>query len=687
MKRFKALTVAAPLALLASLPALAQQAPAPAETATPAAAPATGELGLPEVDDSVNPCTNFYQYVCGPWKKHNPIPADQARWGSFNQLNEKNQIILRTALEQAGAQPAPATQRIGDFYAACMDEAAADAKGVQPLQPTLDRIKALTDLKQLPALLAALHADGVDAFFGFGAQPDLKNVTINIAGLDQGGIGLPDRDFYFRPGAKFDDIRAAYMAHIAHVFQLLGDDEAAAGAKARTVMTVETALAKASLPLADRNDPQKIYHKKPTADLARLAPAFDWAAYFKASGAPAFTSLNIGVPDFMAAVGTLLKTTSLDDVKTYLVWQTAHAASPWLSKPFVDERFAFYGKTLHGTDQLTPRWKRCVAATDTALGEDLGQSFVKTAFGTEQKAKTLAMVKTIEAAFSVEIDQLPWMTPATRKKAHEKLEAITNKIGYPDKWRDYSSLTIKRDDLLGNVAAASRFETARQLAKIGQPHDRSEWLMSPPTVNAYYDPTQNDINFPAGILQPPFYFAGADDAINYGAIGAVIGHEMTHGFDDQGRQFDKDGNLKDWWSKADAKKFEERAQCVVDEYNGFVAIDDVHLNGKASLGENLADNGGHAIAFNALLKSLADKTTTAAPGRFTPAQKFFLGYGQVWCSNERDEEKRTRAMTDVHALPEYRVNGVVSNNPEFAKAFNCKPDDAMVRGAKACKVW
>ncbi|MDE1147400.1 MAG: M13 family metallopeptidase [Azospirillaceae bacterium] len=669
---------AAPIALATALLALPQIAQA--ETAKPAAEP------LPQVDESVDPCQNFYMYACGPWKKANPIPADQSRWGSFNALHERNQTILKTALEDVIAHPNADNQRVGNYYAACMDERAADAKGAAPIQPLLDQVKALTSKDQLPALTAALHADGVDVFFGFGAQTDFEDARQDIAVVAQGGVAMSNRDYYIREGAKFDDIRQAYVAHVSHTFQLLGDAPAVADAKAKVVMGLETALAKASLSLADLNDPQQTNHKEKVGTLSTLVPGFDWAAYFTATKAPAFATLNVQEPDFFKALQGVLAGASLDDVKTYLSWAVAHTYSSRLSQAFVDERFNFFSKKLRGTEQNLPRWKRCVADADNALGEDLGKYYVKAAFGPEQKKKMLAMVKNLKAAYSVDIDQLDWMSAETKKRAHEKLDTIFDKIGYPDKWRDYSKLVVTKDDLVGNAQRANTFETARQLAKIGKPHDRTEWLMSPPTVNAYYDPTENDINFPAGILQPPFYFAGADDAINYGAIGAVIGHEMTHGFDDQGRQYDKDGNLKDWWTAEDAAKFKTRAQCVVDEYNGFVAIDDVHLNGQASLGENLADNGGHAIALKALQATLKGKKP-AKDGKFTEEQKFFLGYAQVWCSNERDDERRNLAVTDVHALSEYRVNGVVSNNAAFAQAFNCKAGTPMNRGDKACKVW
>jgi putative endopeptidase len=642
--------------------------------------------GLPEVDSTANPCSNFYKYACGPWMKAHPIPADQAAWGSFSILQQNNQTILKDALDKVAANPQPDSQRIGDFYASCMAEDVADSKGAAPLKPLLDKIAALKDKRDLARLVAELHDDGVNVLFGFGSQTDFQDARQDIATVAQAGLGLPNRDFYLRDSDKDKQTRAAYVAHIAHIFQLLGDDEGRAGAKAQAVMRIESALAKGSLSLSDLNNPHLTNHKKPAADLGKLAPAFVWADYFAALDAPKFPTLNIAEPDFVKVVQQQIADNSLDDIKTYLAWHAAHSFAPWLSKAFVDENFAFYGKTLSGAQEIRPRWKRCVQLTDSMLGEDLGQYFVKVAFGPDHKARMQVLVKNLQSALDEDIGTLAWMGPVTKQRAHEKLAAIVNKIGYPEHWRDYSSLTIVAGDLVGNVERATHFADRRDVAKIGKPHDKMEWGMTPPTVNAYYDPSENDINFPAGILQPPFFNIAADDAVNYGAIGMVIGHEITHGFDDQGRQYDKDGNLKDWWSKEDAKKFEARAQCVVDQYGSYTAIDDVKQNGRATLGENLADNGGLRIALAALRKAQAGKPDQKIGG-FTADQRFFLGFAQVWCGNVRDEAKRMQALSDVHSLAEFRVNGTISNNEEFAKAFNCKPDDAMVRGVKACRVW
>ena len=642
--------------------------------------------GLPAVDASVDPCSNFYEYACHVWNKANPIPSDQSSWGAFSVLDQRNQEILRAALEKVSSEHKPDGRRLADFYGACMDDAAADRKGWEPIKPTLDKIAALSDKQGLAKLLADLHSAGINAYFAFGSQTDFEDARRNIAAAAQAGLGLPNRDFYTREGEKDEARRKDYLAHIARMFQLTGDSAEAARTKAAAVMKIETALAKASLTLAEQNDPQLTNHKKPAAELAALTPAFAWNDYFAALPAPAFQTLNIAEPDFLKAVQESLAGSSLDEIKIYLSWHVLHGSAKWLSKPFADENFAFYGKTLTGAEEQRPRWKRCVALTDDLLGEDLGRYYVAAAFGPEHKKRMLEMVSGLKQALDADIDTLGWMGANTKKEAHGKLAAIIDKIGYPDHWRDYSSLEIESGDLIGNIQRATRFESERDVKKIGKPHDKAEWEMTPPTVNAYYEPTENDINFPAGILQPPFFAMTADDAVNYGAIGVVIGHEITHGFDDQGRQYDKDGNLKDWWTKEDAKKFEKRAACVVDQYGSYTAIDDVKQNGQATLGENLADNGGLRIALAALHKHLAGKPDTKAGG-FTADQRFFLGFAQVWCGNMRDDLKRTLAMSDVHSLDEFRVNGTVSNSEAFAKAFSCKAGSPMVRGEKACRVW
>ena len=666
-------------------PVFATLAAAVALAAGSALAQGTPE-GLPQVDPKADPCQNFYQYACGPWMAANPIPADQSRWGALSGIAERNRVLLRDTLETAAKGNDPATRKIGDFYASCMDEAAANAKGAKPIEADLTRIAAVKDKAALAPELARLHAGGAGALFAFYSLQDFKEATRMIAVTDQGGLGLPDRDYYTKDDAKSEETRQAYVKHIAQTFELLGDKPEAAAAKAKAVMRIETDLAKASLTLAERNDPAKNYHKVPVAELKALAPSVDWAAYFKATGAPAFETLNVTHPDFFKVVEQVVAGSSLDDLKAYLAWHLASAASPWLSEPFAQANFGFYSATLRGAKEIRPRWKRCVDAVDQALGEDLGKHYVAKAFGPEHKERMLTMVKTIQAAFHGELDKLDWMGPETKKRAHEKLDAMANKIGYPEKWRDYTGLEVKRDDLVGNVMRGNAFETARQLKKIGGPVDRTEWYYSPPTVNAYYDPTQNDINFMAGILQPPLFNMKADDAVNFGAIGAVIGHEITHGFDDQGGQFDKNGNLENWWTPEDAKRFAERSQCMVEQYSGYTAVDDVKLNGEASLGENIADNGGSRIALAGLRKIMENRKEQKVGG-FTADQRFFLGWAQAWCTNMRPQMARVMALSDVHSTPEWRVNGVVANSADFAQAFNCKPGTPMNRGEKACRVW
>ncbi len=672
---------------LASLAVLSLATGSVALAAGPSTLPPSG-FDTSSVDKSVDACSDFYQHVCGGWMKQNPIPADQSRWGRFDVLREDNLAVLRGILEGAAkAKKRDAdTQKIGDYYASCMDEKAIDKKGLDPLKPTLAKIAGLTDKKQIPALLATLHDEGSGAMFNFGPEPDFKNATMYIAAVDQGGLGLPERDYYFRDDPKSVEQRKQYVAHVSKMFQLAGEKADAADAKAKVVMDLETKLAKGSLDIVSMRDPTKIYHKMPLSELAAATPAFDWSMYFDAVPTkPRFTDLNVAWPDFFKAMDEVVAGTSLDDLKTYLTWHELHLAAPYLSKPFVDENFAFYGKALTGAKELKPRWKRCVEFVDSGIGEALGRTYVERTFGPEAKQRVLAMVNAIEKALGDDIKALDWMSQDTKTQAFAKLDAVKNKIGYPDKWRDYSALTIQRGDALGNALRANAFEVHRQLKKIETPVDPSEWGMTPPTVNAYYNPLENNINFPAGILQPPFFGRKADDAINFGGIGAVIGHELTHGFDDEGRQFDAKGNLRDWWTAEDNKRFDERAQCFVDEYAGFTAVEDVKLNGKLTLGENTADNGGLRIALMALAATLGDKKVAPIDG-YTPDQRLFLGWAQVWCQNVTPEASRMRAQTDPHSPGRYRVNGVVSNMPEFRKAFSCKADAPMVR-PNMCRVW
>ena len=640
------------------------------------------------LDRTASPCDNFYQFACGNWMKANPIPGDQSRWGRFDLLAEHNREVLRDILEDAAKKTTnrtPIEQKIGDYYATCMDEKNIESKGTKPLEPELSRIQAIKDKPGVADEVAKLQKEGIGVFFQFSSGSDFKNASTMIADIDQGGLGLPERDYYIKTDPKSVEIRKQYVAHIQRMFELLGHPAAKAAQEAEAVMKIETALAKGSLDIVARRDPAQNYHKLPVGELEKLAPAFNWNRYFTDVDAPKFTTLNIEVPTFFHAFDSVLTTSSLDDLKAYLEWHYVHELAPVLPAAFVNEDFNFFSKTLRGIKELRPRWKRCVAMVDADLGEAVGQKYVELTFGKEGKERTLKMVKQIEAEMQKDIQQIDWMTPATKQKALEKLHTVANKIGYPDKWRDYSKLHIERNDAVGNSLRSNTFEVNRRLAKIGKPTDPTEWSMSPPTVNAYYNPLQNNINFPAGILQPPFYDNKADDAVNYGGVGSVIGHELTHGFDDEGRQFDAKGNLDDWWTKDDAKAFEEHADCIKNEYGSFVAIDDVKLNGKLTLGENTADNGGVRLAYMALMDSLAGKTMPAIDG-FTPQQRFFLGFAQLWCQNTTDEASRLRALTDPHSPGKYRVNGTVQNMPEFQKAWSCKTGQPMAP-QKPCRVW
>jgi putative endopeptidase len=648
------------------------------------------------MDTSADPCVNFYQYSCGGWAKQNPIPSDESSYGRGTELEDQNGLVLKSILEKAaagGADRSVNEQKIGDYYATCIDVNAVNQAGLKPLQPVLDRIQSLNSKDGLPELTAYLDGIGVGTLFGFASDQDFKDATQQIAEFDQAELGLPEKGYYDRTDEKSLKLRDQYKQHVARTFELLGETHEQAARDADTVLKIETELAKHSLSNVERRDPQALYHKMTLTTFESSTPNFAFAKYLRALDTPAVESLNVMEPKFFTGLNEVLASTDLDSLKTYLRWSAIrHTPGTALPQALDEESFNFYGKILEGQPEQQPRWKRCVRSTDRALGEALGQVYVTQRFSPQDKQRTLELTHGIEASMDRDIDQLEWMSPATKTRAKEKLHAVANKIGYPDKWRDYSSLGVVRGDALGNARRASAFEIHRQINKIGKPVDRGEWGMTPPTVNAYYNPQMNDINFPAGILQPPYFDARQDDAVNYGDAGGVIGHELTHGFDDEGRQFDAAGNLKEWWTPEDEKKFTERADCVVKEYDGFVAVDDLHVNGKLTLGENIADLGGLKLAFLAYLdraqKTGVDLTKKgdAEYGGLTPNQQFFVAYGQGWCQNNRPEDLRLRVQTDPHSPEEFRVNGVLVNLPEFQKAFACKTGQPMAP-AKRCAIW
>ena len=656
--------------------------------------PYTPGLDITAMDRTADPCVDFYAYACGGWQKNNPIPPDQSSWSVYSKMQDQNRAVLRNILENAAVNDphrGPVNQKIGDYYAACIDEAAINKAGAATLKPDLDRIAAMKSKTDLAPTLAYLHPKDIGIYFGnsalfrFGSEQDAKNSAEVIAAVDQGGLGLADRDYYLKDDAKSQGIRAKYLAHVQKMFELLGDSSEAAAVHAQAVMRIETSLAKGSMTRVQRRDPTNVYHRMTVKELQALSPSFPWNTYFGAYGLNDLQSLNVGAPEFFKTMETVLAAEDVAAWQAYLRWHLVHAQARWLPTQFVDEDFNFYGRTMTGQQELQPRWKRCVRYTDRALGDALGQAYVEIAFSSLAKQRTLTMVKQVEAAMERDINQLTWMSPATKQQALEKLHAVVNKIGYPDHWRDYTALNVVRGDAIGNGERANEFEFRRQLNKIGKPVDRGEWYLTPPTVNANYDPQNNDVNFPAGVLQPPALDMKMDDAPNYGNTGGTIGHELTHGFDDEGRQFDAKGNLRDWWQPQDEKEFAARAQCIEDQYAQYVVVDDVKINSKLTLGEDVADLGGLMLAYMAWRDEMQNKKLQSLDG-LTPEQRFFVGYGQSWCSNERPENLRMRAKTDPHSPTKYRTNGIVSNLPEFQQAFGCKTGQPMAP-ANRCRVW
>ena len=644
---------------------------------------------MTNLDKTCKPCDDFYQFAMGGWMKANPIPPEYATYGSFTRLADQNQQNLRQILEEAAkakAAPGSNEQKIGDYYASCMDTAVVDADGTNPIDPELARIADVKSLAALQAEVERLQSMGVGVLFRFTSRQDLKDSSVMIGGASQGGLGLPERDYYTRTDEKSQQLRDAYVRHVATMLSMLGDAVDKSAAEAATVMKIETALANVSTKNTDLRDPEKNYHMMTVAELKTLTPNFSWEAYFRAVGHPELKQINVGQPDYFKGLDTQLTAIPIDDWKIYLRWHLVNAAANALPQKFEDEEFDFRGKTLTGAKEIQPRWKRCAQATDRTLGEALGQVYVQRYFPPEAKARALAMVNNLIAALHDDLQTLSWMGPQTRAQAIAKLQAFAVKIGYTDKWRDYSGLKIERSTYLQNNFRGAEFEFARRLDKIGKPVDRTEWGMTPPTVNAYNSSSMNEIVFPAGIMQPPFYDPKADDAVNYGGMGAVIGHEITHGFDDQGSKFDAKGNLNDWWTAEDRKNFDERAGCVEKQFDGYEVEPGLHQNGKLVLGESIADLGGLAIAYAAYEKSLEGKPRPKDIDGFTPEQRFFLGWAQVWGANQRPEAARLQTKTNPHPLSRFRGNGAPSNLAEFAKAFGCKKGDPMVR-EQICKIW
>jgi putative endopeptidase len=686
----------APILILLGGTALAQTTP-PAAAAKPAPPVVVKSFDLTAIDKTADPCADFYQFACGNWDKSNPIPGDQVRWGrSFSLLGERNRYLLWQELDAAATSPtSPLEKQFGNYFAACMNTDLVEQKGLKPLEPALKRIAELKDAHKLATLMGELEAEGSAApLFRFGVEQDDKDSSKQIAGVFQGGLSLPDRDYYIVDSKRFQEIRKQYVEHVAKMFTLAGDSADQAAREAAAVLEIETALAKVSTSRTALREPENRYHIYTVADLQKLTPDFDYSVYFKDVKIRPFETLNVATPDFFKGLSELLAKEPIESWKSYFRWHALHGAAINLPKAFFDENFAFFGKTLAGQKEPTPRWKQCSSMTDRALGEAVGQDWVKKNFPPAAKASMDKLVAALEKSLGDDIKTLPWMSDATKKAAEEKLNLIRNKIGYPEKWRDYSALKVERDDLIGNLRRNNVFERDWNLNHLGKPVDEKEWGMTPPTVNAYYNPSMNDINFPAGILQPPFFDFTIDPAVNFGSIGVVIGHEMTHGFDDEGSKYDGQGNLREWQTAEDRKAFTERTDCVANEYSGFEAaaahdgIPAQKLNGKLTLGENTADNGGLRIAYMALLDTLAaqGKTINEKIDGYTEEQRYFLGFAQVWCQNQTEQSARQSALVDPHSPGRWRVNGSVQNFDQFGKAFGCTKGQPMYP-ATSCRVW
>jgi len=649
-------------------------------------------LDLSDLDRSVAPCDDFYQFVNGGWFEKNPIPPAYPAWGLGQKLQQSNEEVLREILEEAAkdkkAVAGSSWEKIGAFYASCMNESQVESTGLKALEIEFEQIEGIKEARGLQDEIARLHRAGVNVLFGFGSQQDIKDSTQVIAAAQQGGLGLPDRDYYTRDDGQSKQTRQAYIQHVTNMFKLMGDDSTKASAEAKIVMQVEMSLAEASMDLVSLRDPEKIYHKLPLTQIQTLTPHFSWELYYRQAGAPSISSMNVAQPDFFKAADAALTSVSVGDWQIYLRWHLVHSFARTLPAKFVEEDFDFYGRTLTGQKESLPRWRRCVQETDTQLGEALGQYFVQRKFPPEAKAKARAMVKNLIAALHDDLSTLDWMSPLTREQAIHKLSAINIKIGYPDKWRDYSAFKVDLGPYAANVLRGDEFAFAYDLGKIGKPVNRGEWDMTPPTVNAYYNPNLNEVVFPAGILQPPYFDPDRDDAMNYGDIGAAIGHELTHGFDDEGARFDAQGNLKDWWTPEDMKKFQARGECIVKQFDAFEVEPGLHENGKLVEGESIADLGGLVIAYAAFRNTLRGKPEPAPIDGFTADERFFISFAQSWADNFRPEYARLIAQTNVHPIDRFRTLGPVANMPEFAKAFECKMKSSMVRAeGQRCRIW